>query len=272
MSGRSSDDGQVVVIKLGGSAGIESQGFLRHLARFKSPYVLVHGANVELDTLTRRLGLEPRLIQSSTGQVSRYTDRETMDLFLMVYCGKVNKRTVETLQSWGVNAVGLSAMDGRIATGRRKERIRVVEGGKQRMLEGDFAGSIQHIDTALIRLLITNGYTPVLSPPALSDAGEAINVDGDKLAMRLAVALGAKQLLVFSNTPGLLRDVGDDTSLVPQIDLDEIEGAVQMAQGRMKKKVLAAADAVRLGVGEVILAGANQPDAIEAALAGGGTH
>jgi acetylglutamate/LysW-gamma-L-alpha-aminoadipate kinase len=262
----------LVVIKLGGSAGIDVDRFLADLTRLDRPYVLVHGANVELDAFTRRLGIEPRLVTSSTGQVSRYTDQETMDLFLMVYCGKVNKRIVETLQARGVNAVGLSGLDGGVARGRRKPRIRVVENGKAKVLEGDYAGSIEEIDTRLLGVLLEHGYIPVLAPPALSRDGEAINVDGDKLAMEIAVALKAAALMVFSNTAGLLEHLDDPTSTVPAIDIDNLDASLELAQGRMKKKVLAAADAVRRGVGEVVLADANRPDAVAAALAGAGTH
>lgn len=262
----------MIVIKLGGSKGIDLDRFLADLAGLDRPYVLVHGANVELDALMRRVGVEPRLVTSSTGQVSRYTDAEAMDLFLMAYCGKVNKRIVETLQRHGVSAVGLSALDGAIARGRRKPRIRIVENGKARVLEGDYAGTIERIDTRLIHLLLGNGYVPVLTPPALSHEGDAINIDGDKLAMELAVALQAEALLVFSNTPGLLHDLDDPGSTVPAISLDRLDDYLALAQGRMKKKVLAAADAVRRGVGEVVLADANRPDAIGAALRGGGTR
>lgn len=262
----------MLVIKLGGSAGIDRQRFLRGLATVREPYVLVHGANAELDALMRQLGVEPRLVTSSTGQVSRYTDQATMDLFLMTYCGRVNKRIVETLRCLGVNAIGLSGLDGGIVQGRRKARIRVIENGKPRMLEGDYAGSIETVNAGLLRLLLAEGYVPVLCPPAVSAAGEAINVDGDKLATELAVALGAERLLIFSNTDGLLADLDDPTSRVEKIRLDEMDAALQQAQGRMKKKVLAAADAARRGVNEVILANANAPDAINAALDGAGTH
>lgn len=261
-----------VVIKLGGSAGINLDRFLDDLARLETPFVLIHGANVELDALMRRVGKEPKLVTSSTGQVSRYTDEETMDLFLMVYAGKVNKRIVEGLQRRGRNAVGLSALDGAIVSGRRKPRIRVVENGKPKVLDGDFAGSIERVHTALLTLLLVNGYVPVLTPPALSLDGDAINVDGDKLAMEIAVALGSPRLLIFSNTAGLLADLSDPTSTVPEISLEEADEGLAAAQGRMKKKVLASIDAVKRGVGEVILADANRHNAIEAALAGEGTH
>jgi len=262
---------QPLVIKLGGSEGIDVERFLAAMARLTTPYVLVHGANAELDALMRRLGKEPRLVTSSSGQVSRYTDQETMDLFLMTYCGRANKRIVEALRRHGANAVGLSGMDGGIIRGRRKPRIRIVENGKPKVLEGDWAGSIDAVDTTLIELLLANGFVPVLTPPAVSHEGEAINVDGDKLAMELAVAMRASKLLVFSNTAGLLRDVGDPESTVPEIDLNRLHDYLSMAKGRMKKKVLASADAIRRGVGEVILADANSDGPIEAALAGGGT-
>lgn len=262
----------MIVIKLGGSAGIDTNRFLESLARLDGPYVLVHGANTELDALMRSTGVEPRLVTSSTGQVSRYTDAETMDLFLMAYCGKVNKRIVETLQRLGVNAVGLSGLDGGLARGRRKPRIRIVEDNKAKVLDGDFAGSIENIDTRLLLLLIENGYVPVVTPPALSRDGQAINVDGDKLAMEIAVALAAETLLIFSNTPGLLSDPGNPSSTVRSIDVDNPDAGLELAQGRMKKKVLAAVDAVRRGVGEVVLADANAPDAINAARNGAGTR
>jgi acetylglutamate/LysW-gamma-L-alpha-aminoadipate kinase len=195
-----------------------------------------------------------------------------MDLFLMAYCGKVNKRIVETLQRHEVNAIGLSGLDGRLVQGRRKARIRIVENGKPRMLDGDFAGSIEEIDTGLLHLLLDNGYVPVLTPPAVSREGDAINVDGDKLAMEVAVAMGAESLLIFSNTPGLLAQLDDPTSTVREIDPEAPEAGLSAAQGRMKKKVLAAVDAVKRGVGEVILADANREDAVRAALAGAGTR
>jgi [amino group carrier protein]-L-2-aminoadipate 6-kinase len=261
-----------IVIKLGGSAGINIGRFLGDLASLDRPCVLVHGANVELDALMRSLGVEPRLVTSSTGQVSRYTDAGAMDLFLMAYCGKVNKRIVEELQRFGVNAVGLSGMDGRIAVGRRKPRIRAIENGKPRMLDGDYAGSIEEIDPRLLRLLLGEGYLPVITPPAISRQGEAINVDGDKLATEIAVALGAGTLMLFSNTAGLLRDLDDPASTVPTITLDQVNDGLALAQGRMKKKVLAAADAVRRGVGTVILADANRDNAVHAALEGAGTR
>ena len=140
------------------------------------------------------------------------------------------------------------------------------------MLDGDYAGSIEEVDLRLLRMLLGEGYLPVLTPPAVSREGEAIDVDGDKLATEIAVALGAETLMVFSNTAGLLRDLNDPQSTVSTITLDEVDDGLALAQGKMKKKVLAAVDAVRRGVGTVILADANREDAVRVALEGAGTR
>ncbi len=167
--------------------------------------------------MSDRLGIPPRMITNDKGRVSRYTDRETIDAMLMTYCGKVNKTIVATFQQAGINAVGLSAIDGRIATGRRKPVLRGTEDGKPKVLRDDHAGSIEAVDISLISLLLENGYVPVLTPPALAvEEGRPINVDGDKLALSLARELSADALLFFSDTPGLLADKDDESTLDPR--------------------------------------------------------
>jgi acetylglutamate/LysW-gamma-L-alpha-aminoadipate kinase len=194
-----------------------------------------------------------------------------MDAMLMAYCGKVNKTLVAILQAAGVNAVGLSAIDGRIAVGRRKAVLRGTEDGKPKVLRDDHAGTIEQVSTRLIRLLLDGGYLPVLTPPALGEEGVPINVDGDKLALELAIALGADGLLFFSDTPGLLRDKDDETTLIGEIDAAAPEAALAAAGGRMTVKVEAALGAVARGVGRVVFADGRVEEPIRRALAGEGT-
>lgn len=266
----------MLVIKLGGSVGIDPHQTLDDLSALwpGEDIIFVHGANAALDAFQRTMGREPRLVTSASGQVSRFTDRGTMDDLMAVYAGITNKRLVEGLQTRGVNAVGLTGLDGRIARGTRKEALRVVEGGKPKVLRGDYAGSLTEIDVTLPRLLLANGYLPVLTPPALSTAGEAINIDGDKLALRLALALGADTLVILSNTAGLMADLSDSSSLVTGIDVTSntsVDAAMSVAEGRMKKKVQAGIDAVRAGVSRVVFSDANVERPVSAALDGVGT-
>ncbi len=260
----------MLVIKIGGSL-INPDPILRDISRCAEPLVLVHGANRELNELSTRLGHAPRMVTSERGDISRFTDAETMDYFLMAYAGKVNKRIVERLRALGVNAIGLTAMDGGIAIGRRKGDIRIREGDKTKILHGDHSGTLEHIEPRLLHLLLEAGFLPVLTPPAISRDGVAINVDGDRLAMELACVLPAERLLIFADTPGFLRDPDDETTLIPKIRVDEIDRYAPFGRGRARVKLLAAGQAIRRGVQAVGLLDGRREHPLTDALEGAGT-
>jgi acetylglutamate/LysW-gamma-L-alpha-aminoadipate kinase len=264
----------MLVVKIGGGEGMRYDTVAADVAsryRDGSRLVLVHGGSHETNLLAERLGKPPRFVTSPSGHESRYTDRETLEIFEMVYCGKINKGLVERLQGLGVQAVGLSGIDGRLLEARRKDTIRIVERGKTRVLRGDHTGAIESVNDALLRLLITAGYLPVVTPPAISHEHVAVNVDGDRAAACIAEALRAERLVILSNVPGLLRDVADPASLVAAIDTARLDEFMELATGRMKRKLLAAGEAIAGGVREVVLADARVERPIGAALAGKGT-
>jgi acetylglutamate/LysW-gamma-L-alpha-aminoadipate kinase len=260
----------VLVIKIGGSL-TNLDPLLEDVAACKEPLVLVHGANKELNELSTRLGHPPRMVTSERGEVSRFTDAMTMDHFLMAYAGKQNKRIVERLRALGANAVGLTAMDGGVAIGRRRPDIRVKEGEKVKILHGDHSGTIERIEPRLLTLLLEAGYLPVVTPPAISNDGVAINVDGDRLAMEIATALQAQRLLIVADTPGFMRDVNDERSVIPLIHLDEVDGVAEYGKGRARVKLLAAAQAVRRGIQAVGLLDGRGEHPLTKAFEGAGT-
>lgn len=264
----------MIVVKVGGSSGIDYDAVCADLAaRWKAGerLILVHGGSGETNRVAEALGHPPKFVTSPSGYTSRFTDRATLEIFEMVYCGKMNKGIVERLQRLGVNAVGLSGLDGRIFEGRHKDSVRSVEGGKVKVLRGDHTGTVEKVNTGLIELLLGAGYLPVLTPPAASYEGVAINVDGDRAAAALAVALKAEALLLLSNVPGLLRAYPDESSLIREIPAGDVEAYLDFAQDRMKKKVLGAAEAVAGGVGRVVFGDARAGEPVSAALAGQGT-
>jgi len=244
---------------------------LTEILRAGRKVVLVHGASDETNVLAEKLGKPPRFVTSVSGIESRYTDRETLDIFEMAYCGKANKAVVEAFQRRGVNAVGLSGLDGRIFEGKRKDTLTIFEGGKRKVLRGDYTGKVERVNADLVTLLLDRGYLPVLCPPAASYEGEAVNVDGDTASAMLAAAVKAEEFIMLSNVPGLLRDLDDPTSLVARIPAKAIDDFMPLAQGRMKRKLMAAAIALGAGVGRVILASANVLHPVTSALAGHGT-
>lgn len=264
----------MLVVKIGGGSGIDIEpavADLSEMTRAGRRVVLVHGASGETNVLAERLGKPPRFVTSVSGIESRYTDRETLEIFEMAYCGKGNKAIVEAFQKRGVNAVGLSGLDGRIFEGKRKDAITILENGKRKVLRGDYTGKVERVNVGLVTLLLDHGYLPVLCPPAASYEGEAVNVDGDTAAAMLAVAVKAEDFLMLSNVPGLLRDLRDSGSLISRIPAKAIDEFMPLAQGRMKRKLMAAATALGGGVQRVILATANVEQPVTAALAGRGT-
>jgi acetylglutamate/LysW-gamma-L-alpha-aminoadipate kinase len=260
----------MLVIKIGGSLK-DPDPLLRDVANLREPLILVHGANKELNDLSTRLGHPPQMVTSTRGEVSRFTDATTMDHFLMAYAGKQNKRIVERLRALGANAVGLTAMDGGIAVGRRRPDLRVKEGDKIKILHGDHSGSIDTIEPRLLRLLLEQRFLPVITPPAISHDGVAINVDGDRLAMEIAVAVDAERLLIFADTPGFMRDPNDEQTVIPAIRLDQIDDVVSFGKGRARVKLLAAGQAVRRGIKAVGLLDGRGDHPLTRAFEGAGT-
>ncbi|MEE9152161.1 MAG: [LysW]-aminoadipate kinase [Thermoplasmata archaeon] len=259
----------MMVVKVGGAARINYDLVLQDLARQKD-VILVHGGSSELNKISTRLGKPPKMVTSASGHESRRTDKETLEIFNMVYCGKMNKAIVEKLQQLGVNAVGLSGMDGRLLVGKRKNII-IFENGKKKIIRDDYTGKVEEVNVGLIRLLLENGFMPVITPPALSREYEAINVDGDRAAAMIASALGAEELVILSNIPGLLKDMNDEKSLIREINKENIQEYLQYAQGRMKKKVIGAIEALEGGVRKVIFGDARIECPITKALEGQGT-
>jgi len=271
---RASPTGGITVVKVGGSDGIDLDAVCDDVASLVASglrLVMVHGGSAETNRVSTLLGHPPRFVTSPSGHESRFTDRATLEVFEMVYCGKVNKGLVERLQARGVNAVGLSGMDGRLLEGRRKSSVRSLEGGRVRVLRGDHTGVVERVNTSLLTLLLDRCFLPVITPPAISYEGVAINVDGDRAAAAVARELRAEALLLLSNVPGLLRDFPNEGSLVRELTVSGLEEAMSYAGGRMKRKLMGAGEALLGGVGRVVLGDARRDMPLRRALAGEGT-
>ncbi|HEX9436711.1 MAG TPA: [LysW]-aminoadipate kinase [Candidatus Limnocylindria bacterium] len=256
----------MIVVKVGGSSGIDRAAVARDIAAVAATgerVVLVHGASAETDALATTLGHPPRTVVSPSGQQSRRTDRRTLELFAMAALGVETFSYVELLRRGGAAAVGLFG----VLSGPRKN-VRAVEGGKVLMLRDDFTGKVEHVDLDVLRAVLGQGKVPVLPPLAVSPEGEGLNVDGDRAAAAVATALGAEALVILTNVPGLLRSIDDPASLVSDVSLDEADA---LAQGRMKKKAMAAREAIEGGVGRVVIASGRVERPLSRALAGDGT-
>jgi acetylglutamate/LysW-gamma-L-alpha-aminoadipate kinase len=264
----------VIVVKLGGTEGVDFSTICKDAAALLSQgqrLVLVHGGSAEANALGEAVGYPPRFITSPSGYTSRYTDRRTLEIFAMAVNGKVNTLLVEQLQRLGVNALGLSGVDGRLMEAARKDTIQSVENSKRKIIRDDYTGKIEKINAALLNTLLEAGYVPVIAPLAISAAGEALNVDADRAAAMLAAALQAGSLILLTAVPGLMRAFPDESTIIRNLSCQKLEEALNFAEGRMKKKVLGAQEALQGGVGQVIIADGRIENPISAALAGSGT-
>ena len=264
----------MIVVKIGGASGVNLAGVcadVAALAAQQKPVIVVHGGSAETNEISTQLGHPPRFLTAVSGFTSRYTDRTTLEIFVMVTAGKINTLIVEQLQRAGANAFGLTGLDGRLMLARRKDAIRVVENGRQRMVRDDFTGKIESVNLDLLNLLLGQGFVPVIAPLALSPAGEALNVDADRAAAMVAGALQAEHLILLTNVPGLMKNFPDETTLIPRIEKADLEQAMTFAEGRMKKKVLGAWEGLERGVKQVTIADGRVTSPLFNALAGHGT-
>ena len=264
----------IIVVKLGGTEGVDFSAICADAAELLAQgqkLVFVHGGSAEANALGEALGTPPKFITSPSGYTSRYTNRETLEVFLMAVNGKVNSLLTEQLHGLGINAFGLSGMDGRLMVATRKDAIQSVENGKRRIIRDDYTGKIEHVNVALLEMLLDSDYLPVIAPVAVSHKGEALNVDADRAAAMVASALKAETLVLLTAVSGLMEKFPDESTVIRQLPQNQLPAALEAAQGRMKKKVLGADEALQGGVSKVIIADGRIEKPISGALAGNGT-
>ena len=232
--------GKTVVVKYGGNAMISealrqaviSDIILLHLVGIR--VVVVHGGGPEITEMLRKIGKTSRFVDGL-----RYTDEETMDIVQQVLCGKVNKNLVATLNRMGGKAIGLCGMDAGLF--------------QAKMLDEKYGlvGEITQVDPRLVVDALEDGYIPVVSTVAQGvDADTAYNINADTAAAKLAVALGAEKLILLTDVRGLLRDPGDEGTLLRVVELSRVPGLIKdgVIQGGMIPKVDCCVEAVRSGV------------------------
>lgn len=257
----------LIVAKIGGRVlekGLPSEiaADIRAVSE-KSRVVLVHGGAVEVTEIAKKLGKEQRFVISPEGFRSRYTDRETVEIYTMVMVGKLNKQIVASLESRGVKTIGLSGLDGQLIRAERKKRLIVInERGRKMVIDGGYTGRIVTIKTDLLHILMEAGYLIVVSPVAISDEYEPLNVDGDRTAANIAAALRADMLLLLTDVEGLVME----GKVVSGLRLGEAKEILPKIGPGMITKMHAAMEALEQGVKEVVIAPGAGPTPLSSAM------
>jgi acetylglutamate/LysW-gamma-L-alpha-aminoadipate kinase len=255
------------VVKVGGSilkegASSDLISDLKTLLR-ENQAVLVHGGGVEVTEIASKLGKEQKFIVSPEGFRSRYTDKETIEIYSMVMVGKVNKQIVLALLNQEIPSIGLSGLDGKLLRAERKKKlIAVDERGRKKVIDAGYTGKITKVDADLLQLLLEKGYVPVVTPIAVGDECEPLNVDGDRTAAFVAGALKADCLILLTDVDGLVLK----GELVPRIGATEIKEVLPGIGQGMSTKVHASLEALNQGVKEVIVTSGLGKSPISSAL------
>jgi acetylglutamate kinase len=238
-----------LVIKCGGStlARLPDSFFrdMNRLAERGTVPVIVHGGGPAINAMLEKLGIESRFVDGL-----RVTTPDVLAVVEMVLGGSINKEIVRRIAQSGGKAAGFSGVDGGTI------RVRQADGGRL-----GYVGEITEVDPRLIRAAADAGFMPVVAPLGLGPDGQTYNINADTAAGAVAAALGAGQLIVVTDVPGILRTENGEKRLMPVASVADIEAMIAGGEiyGGMIPKVRAAISSLSGGVGEVVICDGSMP-------------
>ncbi len=242
--------GKVMVIKIGGHAMVNEEILesavrdiiLLYFVGIKP--IVVHGGGPEISEKMERLGIKPKFVDGL-----RVTDEETIEVVQMVLDGKINSKIVSLFIKNGGKAVGMSGKDGLLVVAKKK-KVKKKIGDSEVELDLGYVGETEIVNPEILKILIDNGFIPVVSPVAVDLNGNIYNMNADTVAGDIAAALKAKKLIILTDVPGILKDVNDPSSIISKISLRELEEMLRKGElkGGMIPKVEAIIKALKGGV------------------------
>lgn len=245
--------GKIVVIKYGGNAMINDElkdavmSDLVLLAQIGLKVVLVHGGGPEISAALKQMNVPSTFINGL-----RKTDEETMKVVQMVLAGKVNKDLVNLIENSGGKAIGLCGIDGHMLMAKPLSE------------ELGFVGEITSVNTKPITDILDAGYIPVISTVGCDDKGNVYNVNADTAAAKIAGELKAHSMISMTDIKGLLEDVNDPDSLIPDVTISQVPQMVKegIISGGMIPKIDCCVEAIRRGVKQVAIIDGRVPHSI----------
>ena len=246
---------KIVVIKYGGNAMINEElktNVIKDvvlLSEIGVKVILVHGGGPEINRTLDKMGKETQFINGL-----RYTDEETIDVVQMVLAGKTNKDLVKLIMQKGGNAVGISGVDNQLIIAKKHES------------EDDlgYVGDVDKINPNIIIDMLDKGYIPVIASVGTDEEGHTYNINADTAAAEIAGALGAENMILVSDIPGLLADKDDEGTLIPLVHVYEVNSLIEkgIIGGGMIPKVDCCVRAIRQDVKKAVIIDGRIPHSI----------
>lgn len=245
--------GQTFVVKLSGKA-TEDQSNLSSLAEELAllhqvgiRICVVHGGGKQLSELASRMGVEQTIIEGR-----RVTDDATLEMAKMIFAGKINTDILAALRNRGIEAVGLSGVDGNIVHAERRPPREVMnrETGESSEVDFGHVGDVIEINSRLLTVLLDHGYLPVISSLGADEEGTVFNINADTIAAEIAIQLKAEKLILLSDVDGIYLRAGDPTTKLSRLTADEATRMIKegSASGGMIPKLQSIAALLQRGV------------------------
>lgn len=222
---------------------------------------VIHGGGKQLTELAQKLGVVQTVIEGR-----RITDDDTLDLAKMIFRGKINTEILAQLRGRGIDAVGLSGVDGGVIKAVRRPPKNVVnkETGQVESVDYGNVGDIVEVDTHLLELLLGGGYLPVISSLAADDSGKVFNINADTIAAEIAVSLKAEKLILLSDVNGIYVDPNDKSSKLDRLSTVDAFKMIKSgkATGGMIPKLQSLASLLSRGVGSAHVISGSERNAL----------
>jgi acetylglutamate kinase len=208
---------------------------------------VIHGGGKQLTDLAKKMGIEQTIIEGR-----RVTDDDTLEMAKMIFAGKINTDILAALRHRGIDAVGLSGVDGNIVHAERRPPREVVDRATGESAQVDFGhvGDILQIDSRLLTVLLDQGYLPVISSLGADSEGKVFNINADTVASEIAVQLQAEKLVLLSDVDGIFLRAGELATKLSRLNASEARALIDdgSATGGMIPKLQSIVDILDRGV------------------------
>jgi acetylglutamate kinase len=222
---------------------------------------VIHGGGKQLSELAQKLGVAQTVIDGR-----RVTDDDTLELAKMIFAGKINTEILAALRQRGIEAVGLSGVDGNIVTAEKRPPKNVLnrETGENKRVDFGHVGDVLRINTKLLYILLEYDYLPVVSSLGADDEGQIFNINADTIAAEIAVHLQAEKLVLLSDVNGIYLDPKDETTKLSRLTVSEVEDLIEkgIATGGMIPKLQSLMEPLKRGVKSAHVISGNDKNAL----------
>lgn len=214
---------KTIVVKYGGNAMLNDQiknKVLQDIVFLQCAGmrpVVVHGGGPEITAMLMQAGKKSEFVSGL-----RVTDAESVGIAEMALVGKINTDLVARLNMLGGRAVGLNGKDASLVQAK-KHLADVYENGEVNLVDIGYVGNVEHVNTELIEVLLSNGFVPVIAPTGVGSSGETYNINADSVAGEIAGALKAEKLLVLTDVRGIYSDYRDESSFISTLTFEKAQ-------------------------------------------------